>query len=366
MGGIVADQNNRSRQVATVPSSAFGGDPELDIDAAMQRLNQSRQAAAQTRAAAQHNDELDLDDDDTTEAGTHTDDEPEDDDFEDDDDVDEVNTPTDDDEDEDEDTSLESTDTRRKSTGTPPDARKGKTLAPDSEEDEEDDVPKLSRKQRGKLIEELRQQVLQTEQEKARLAAQQRAQQEEDERLAKEVQKALGSEEEYERAMEEGLQGDETQAERARIWKSNRAFFNKLVKQAERRVQTNFTNAYWGTVKELPGIDMNVMQNAPLAEVIRHIHEAGSTSIEGAAEKRIEALEEEVETWKGRYRSLKAKAGGSKRSPVGSGGEPVSAKKQVDWRRKYLGKDGLPTDEADVLVQQGGIEALLQPSKRVR
>jgi hypothetical protein len=356
MGGKTVEGQPRP---ATAPSSQYGGDPELDIDKAMERLNQSRNAAMARAAKDAEDEELDVDEEELT----HADDAPEDDDFEDDDEEsDEVDTPDDEDEDEEE-TSLESTARKQKQPGTPPAPRKGKASTSDSEEDDEGDV-KLSRKQRGKLIEEMRQQILKTEQEKAQLAERQKLQQEEDERLAKEVQRALGSEEEYEKAMEEGLQGDETQAERARIWKSNRAFFNKLVKQAERRVQSSFTASYWETVQKLPGVDMQILSQGSLGQVLQHIYEAGANSIEGESQKRIETLEDEVETWKGRYRSLKAKAGGTKRSPVGAGGEPVSDKKVADWRKRYLGKDGLPTDEAETLVLQGGFEKLLQPSKR--
>jgi hypothetical protein len=364
----VADRNSRSGLVAAAPSGQFGGDPELDIDAAMERLNQSRQAALSRAAqSTTDEDELEQDDDETAEELNHTDDAPEYDDFDDDDDDEaEANTPSDDDENE-EVTSLESADKRQKpkKSGTPPDARKSKAPAPESDEDDDEEVVRLSRKQRGKLIEELRQQVLKSEQEKTQIEQRVRAQQEEDERLAKEVQRALGSEEEYEKAMEEGLQGNESQAEKARIWKSNRAFFNKLVNQAERRVNTNLTRAYWDTAKELEGVDLTVLRDASLPQVLKHVHEAGKASSEGKDDDRIEALEAEIETWKGKYRALKAKAGASKRSPVGAGGEPASTnKKPVDWKKKYLGKDGLPTDEAETLVMQRGFEALIQPSRR--
>lgn len=322
--------------------------------------------------------ELEADDDDETDEGTPSATEPEDDDIEeieDDEEDDEDNevvrrNPAEDDDDDDEDASPDVDEAPRSKAKSSPESKKKpgdrqqpKTTERDSDDDDEG-VTKLSRKQRGKLIEELRNQLDKEQQEKAQLAERQRQLEENDKQLEAEVRRALGSEEDFEKAMEDGLRGDETAAERARIWKANRAFYNKLVGKARRDVQSDFTQAYWATLQDIPGLDKDVLAKASLSQVLKHLYEVGTKNKSEEAQERIDELENEIETWKGKYQSLKARAGVGKRSPVTGGGQaPPPKKKSLS---SLLGEDGLPTAEAEHLIRTKGWDSVLGTKTKQR
>lgn len=333
-----------SRGAAAAPS-----DP---LDAALARMEAAR-TAAQASGVVENDDELDVDDDETTETVTTADDEPDDDDFDDEDDSVEANTP--DDPDDDEEVVSQERQTSRKSTesATPADkSRKTKGGA------SEDDEPRLSRRERGKLIEELRQEVEAAETKRKQLEADLAAQRAEDERLEVEVNRALGTEDDFNKAMEDGLAGDTTAAEKARIWKANREFYKKLVSKAKKDTEKEFTEFYWKDVADLPGVDKGILGGKPLSEILAHLYQAGVSAVEAKNNEQVERLQKEVETWKGRYRALKPKSGSNKRSPVSGGGITVDPG-AFDWKAKYLDpKTGLPTDEFDNLVRIHGIEAV--------
>lgn len=331
-----------SRGAATEPS-----DP---LDAALAKM----EAAMATSRQESDSDDLELDDDETTGTNTTTVADPDDDDSFDDDDTDVANTPEDSEED-DEDSLEQQSDLETTSSAKPADPKNSSKGGAQ----ESDDISKLSRKGRGKLIEELRQEIERANEDKEKLERALEEQRKADAELDAEINRALGTDEEYERATEDGLSGDRDAAERARVWKANRAFYHKLVNKSKKETEKEFMSYYWKDVSGLPGIDEKVLAGKPLADILKHVYDAGSSSVGNSHNETIEQLRKEVDTWKGRYKALKPKSGGNKRSPV-SGGDTASPPGEFNWRDKYLDKNGLPTDEFETLVERYGFDAVVK------
>ena len=337
-------KENVDRDEAAAPSDAL----DAAIAAASAKIDAAR--SADVDDVDDEDTELDVDDDETTETETTTDDDPDDEDFED-EEEDEVNTPSD----HQENSKNTRQESQQKTKGT--DKQKSSETSDDDEE-----TPHLSRKQRGKLIEELRQEIEAKEEERLKLAKSLKEQQEEDERLEKEVNRALGTDEELEKALEDGLGGDKTAAEKAKIWKANREFYKKLLTRSEREATQKFAEYYWQDVQDLPGVDKKVLAGKTLSDVLKHIYEAGVTATSSKADDEITKLKEEVQTWKGRYRAIKPKSGSTKRSPIGTGGGNTVEAEDFDWRKKYIDpKTGLLTDEADAIIARHGMGGLRNP-----
>jgi hypothetical protein len=341
----VADTKDRTRP------SAGPSNPdtykELDIDSALEKLETSRQSPKQEDVLEPVELELEAVEDDT-DKDQLSEDEPEDTDFED-DDADEVDTPDDSDSDEVEVISQE-----------PADAPKKPTKQVSKGQLDTEDSTRLSRKRRGKLIEELRLEL--QEEQKRNLELQQQTQllQEEDKRLNEEVDKALGSEAAFDKAMEDALNGDEIAAERVRIWRNNREFFKKLQKKAEREYSNNFMNFGWEQVKGLDGVTMEMLQASTLANVLKDIYHVGFNAREEKHAKELEELQKKYDTLKTQFKAVKPQSGSKRRNPVTSGGSVVAEKPIEDWRRKYRDPNtGLLTDEAEAIVSQYGFEALV-------
>jgi hypothetical protein len=346
---------------ASVNRTAFAK-PSVDpLDAALAELEQGRSTPQDEKGNAQTT-EPEPDEDETTSEVPTAEDGPEDDDLEDDRRTAEANTPDTADEDETED-SQESRQRQR-----PADKKKAsKTEAQQQQaqgEDSDDEGPPLSRKQRGKLIEELRQELEREQQERQRLESFVRQQTEADQKLNQEVDRALGRDEDFEQAMAEGLAGNTKQAEKARIWKANREFYKKLLDKSQRDTASGFMETYWSSVNGLPGVTPQALVAPNLASILKNMYDAGAASVKDSSTEELEKLKEDVETWKGRYRSLKAKAGSTKQSPLGGGGS-TAAEQPFDWQKKYIDpRTGLLSDEADAIVARYGFEALMNPKLR--
>lgn len=329
------DTENSSYSDATVP---FSDDA---FEAAMERINPHNRKPVENQEVEEEEEETIVVDD------------PED---EDDvvDDSDEVDTPEDV---EDEETSelVEDSQESRKKKGLP-----SKTKTP-NEDDEA--TPKLSRKQRGKLIQELTQELQKQQQRNEELSKSQQRDAVEEKRLEEEIAKALGSDEAYEKALEAGLRGDETEGQRARIWKANRKFYDKLVLSAERNFQKKFTIDFWDSVGDLEGVNKETLQHGTIPQILQHLYFSGRTQVDKAKDEKIAELEEQLETLQAKIGKVRIQAGSTKRSPVGPGGNTVRKAGAVSW--KDVGLDpstGLPTDEMEALVSQYGQRAFSDPN----
>lgn len=232
------------------------------------------------------------------------------------------------------------------------------------EESDDEDLPPMSRKQRGKLIQEIRSELDESERKRKELEATLAEQTANEEKLTAEVNRALGTDEEYEKANDEGLAGDDEQAKRARVFKANRAFFKKLVDKAQRDTEKGFYSAYWEPLKDLPGIKPEVLQHGTLGEILKHSYEAGVASVQDAGQEEVQKLQDRIITLQGKIKSLQPKSGaGQIKSPMGGGGDTPVVAGASSWRQnpRFI-KDGMLTDEAESIVRRYGFDALNDPS----
>lgn len=322
---------------ASAPSAdeqrAIRGD-DFDIDAAIAQA-QERMNRSST--------EPEQDDDEIEDQTTTTDGEPDATRDEDDEDAVEVNTPD---------------DTARRTTVTSQEPQKKAT-------EEDKDPSEMSRKERGKLIQEIRSELEESDRKRRELEATLASQKAEDEKLTAEVNRALGTDEEYQQAEDEALAGDEDQQKKVRIWKANRLFFKKLVGKAQRETEQGFYAAYWEPMKDLPGIKPEVLQHGTLGEILKHSYEAGVESVQGAGSSEIEKLKDQITTLRGKIKSLQPKSGaGSAKSPLGGGGETPTSPGPSNWRKnpRFVTAGGDLTDEAEAIVNRYGFDALSDPS----
>lgn len=339
---------------ASLNRSAFAK-PSVDpLDAMIEAMDAERAAASQgaSRPGATGQ-EPKKDETTSTVATAH--DEPKDDDFEDDVKTDVTKIP-DTDDDDDDDTLQESEHQRRPATVS-------KDETKERQDEDSDDEPRLSRKQRGKLITELRQELEREQSERKRLEDSLSQQREADAALNKEVERALGTDDQIEKALQDGLAGDEQAAKNYQVYKANRDFYKKLVEKAGRDQTTEFMTNYWEDVSGLPGVTQESLQAPTLKAILKNLYDAGVSSVKGSSNDEIEKLQKDVATWRGRYRDLKAKAGGEKQSPLSGSGSETPGAANTDWKKRWIDpKTGMFTDEADQIVNQFGFKALMDPS----
>ena len=327
----VEEEFDRSGLESSDPS-----DDEFD------RLIAETKKAAEREVIRNSGSEPEEEDDEEKDEDTTDDDAPGNGDFDDDYDADEANTPEDGEE---------------EVVAKPLESRK-KNAVTQQGSDDEDDLANTSRKKRGKIIEQYRKELEESEAEKKRLAEQLATQKAEEDALTEEVNRALGTDTEYEKAVEDGLSGDEDAAERAKVWKANRAFYRKLVKSAGKTYQEEFAQHYWDTVRELPGVDLEIVAQKDLATIIQHVHEAGQSEAEKQLRDKVTELQKQVTTPRGRVKSSGPKqASNERRSPITGGGETVQPK-NFDYKKVYYDSDGLPTDEFESLIRRHGFEAV--------
>lgn len=337
----------RQNRTTTAPSDPF--------EAELARLEEVMQSGN-----FEDESEPELEEDDTTD--TEALDTPDEDDLEDDDTPDEVNTP----EDDEEEIVEESPDSKATKKTAPKPKKQEEQLG----DDEDDESPRLSRKQRGKLIEELRQELEEKENQRKQLEQDLAKQREADAALDAEVSRALGTQEDYEKAENDALNGDARAQQKVKIWKDNRKFYGKLVTKAKKDVENEFVAFYWQHVQDLPGVKRETLSQSTLSDILRHMYDAGKSSVGDEFKQELEDTKQELLTLKGRYRKLKVQAGGAKRSPTGPGGDTSVPNGEFDWRTHYTDpRTGLLTAEADRIVDMYGFAALQDPKyakKKVR
>lgn len=231
-------------------------------------------------------------------------------------------------------------------------------------DDEGVDLSKLSRRQRGKIIEQLKRQEgelrakLEEEQkERQRLEEEQRNREQEDQRLQADIAKALGTDSEYDRVMQSALDpyADEETKTKARIWTNNRKFYGKLLAKSQRDVRDKFLAVWQQTTQSLPGVDQSAMSGS-LTETLQHIYAAGYVQGESAKDKEIVALKKKIDTLEARTKTARrTTAAVTTRNPV-SGGQAVPTKKQMTLHELLYADDGLPSDKSERLIRNGDLD----------
>lgn len=231
------------------------------------------------------------------------------------------------------------------------------------------DVQSLSRKDRGKFINEIRDE-LKKEQEARDKAEKRQKQLEEEARdraeneklLDAEIEKALGSKEAYDKALNAGLEGDASEKRKYQVWTKNRKFFGRLVRAAELQAKGQIGTAFNEKVEEL-GLDVDEANKGSFQDTLEYVHRTATDKATAAATEKLEALQDKYDTLVRKYKDLRRKASLPTRE-VTTGGNPV-VPGQFDLK-KSLGSDGLPTDELDAAIRRYGSATVLNGPSQVR
>lgn len=213
-----------------------------------------------------------------------------------------------------------------------------------SEETQDGDSAELdkpiSRREAHKLAES-RLKELQAEQQKTQeLQAQLERVKAEESALNAEVQKALGTDEEYADLTRRARAGDRTAGAALNQIDANRQFFGKLVQKAQRDVTAFFTNGLEKVAKEVGLEDKIVWEGTP-DQIVKAAFDRGRKAMADELQPRLDAAEASA-------RGTQAARAGSRGVPV-SGGKPAA----LDAFESLLGDDGLPTEESIRAAKSG-------------
>ncbi len=210
----------------------------------------------------------------------------------------------------------------------------------EGDKEADDTKPIFSRRDAERLAAELEK----TKAEKAQVDQQLQAQQEQLDALGKEVEKALGTEEEIARLESQALnvqldvQARNKAAETLRIYKDNRKFYGKLFDHAKSEA-LNSVVADFEEAAKLEGVDRKTLFGTELKDSFKHVYEAGRKSQQAVVD-RLEAELKEVKT-----RSM------SQGAPLG-GGKAVGDGNVSEW---FDPKTGMIRDDIVNLAMTGGL-----------
>ncbi len=236
----------------------------------------------------------------------------------------------------------------------------------EDEGDDDLDLSRLSRRKRGKLIQQLQQKLAKTEtdlrakleneqRERQRLEQEKRRRDAEEANLRKDIEKVLGTEEEYRRLEELALSdnADDLTKQKYRIWRNNRKFYGKIKSQARNEVRDQFVEVWFGTVKTLPGVDPNAVKGA-LHQSIQHIYAAGFVRGEMGKQAEIDKLKKRLEALESRSKSTQRRSVATTvRTPV-VGGRVIGGSKKAQTLSEFLfDEDGLPSDRSEQAIKSG-------------
>lgn len=158
-----------------------------------------------------------------------------------------------------------------------------------TETDAEEERP-LSRREAFRLAEQRQKQLQEAEEANKKLTDDLAARTREEEELAKDVQAALGTDDEYKRLTALARAGN-VQAGRALDQiDANRAFYGKLVQRAGKDIQSFFTSKLVDTATKM-GIETETLMKGTPAAIVEAAYKAGSTAKEAELGARIEELE---------------------------------------------------------------------------
>ena len=231
-------------------------------------------------------------------------------------------------------------------------------VEPDEEDTSTVEDKPLSRRTRAKLYEEFKAQAEKEREENEKLREQLDKIQAEDAKRQELITKALGTNEDYKKALEDMTSADPKISDPAKkkfkIYTANREFYGELMKGAERDINARLAKDFWAAADERPGIDKQHITTASMKDVLLHYYDQGASHAEAAAAKREEALQKTIETQKAEIKELRSGKVASKASPV-KGGKPSSGGSKLE---SVLGADGLPTDEAIQAGRNGKLDFL--------
>lgn len=231
---------------------------------------------------------------------------------------------------------------------------KAKADSDESESSSSDEEPKLTRRQRAKLYEQFKAQAEKDRAENEELRERVKQAEEADKKRSELITKALGSNEEYQKALQD-MQSDDPKIsdpakKRFKIFTANRDFYGELQAGAEREINTRLAKDYWSAANERPGIDTTKLDTMPMKEVLLHYYDVGAANAEAAAEEKLAAKDKTIETLRGQLKEASQKKVADSKAPVKAGKSVTSEATSLNL---VLGDDGLPTDEAITAGRNG-------------
>lgn len=229
----------------------------------------------------------------------------------------------------------------------------------ESEPSSSDEEPKLTRRQRAKLYEQFKAQAEKDREENEQLREKVRQAEEADKKRSELITKALGTNQEYQKALED-MQSDDPKVsepakKRFKIFTANRDFYGELQAGAERDVNTRLAKDYWDAANERPGIETTKLSDMPMKDVLLYYYDTGAASAEAAAEEKLAAKDKTIETLRGELKEAKQKKVADSKAPVKAGKSVTSEASSLNMT---LGEDGLPTDEAITAGRNGRLSFL--------
>lgn len=166
----------------------------------------------------------------------------------------------------------------------------------------------------------------QEQQRRAQLEAQQRQREQEAAQVEQELAGYLGSPAQYEAAVSAALDGDVEAQEIVKGWRQNRQVVQKLTLRAEQVVNQRAAQVFWEATQGLEGLDRDVLQEASMPDVLRHLYEAGGSVTKAHYEKEIATRDRRIATLEARIKGQKVKNVAKQAAPIESG-RPVPAPK---------------------------------------
>lgn len=211
---------------------------------------------------------------------------------------------------------------------------------------EDDETPKYSRRQAAKLADQL----LEARKVQADLETKLKEQTVSAQELGQEVERVLGSSQEYSDAEALVLDLEKPEEERnlatrkLNTWKSNRKFYQKLEDNAHNSVMAS-VNAHFENAAKFEGVDRAVLYGKDLTAAFQNIYDAGKSSVQSDLQSRITSLEAE-------NAGLKTAAmGSSARTPLSGG----SSFQGIDMANMFDQKTGLLKDDYVALAKSGAL-----------
>ncbi len=212
--------------------------------------------------------------------------------------------------------------------------------AQDDQAEADNDKP-LSRREAHRIAEERLKQLQESEQQKAELQKQLDERAKADEELGRDVQRALGTDEEYKDLERRARAGDRDAGRALDQIDANRQFYGKLLEKSARDIQGFFVN---GLVEEANKIGMkqDTLYKGTPAQIVKEAFELGQQAKEKELEPTLTELRAEA---KGTRAATVSRRNGA----VLEGGRSASGT-PLD---NLFGNDGLPTEEAIQAAKRG-------------
>lgn len=219
-----------------------------------------------------------------------------------------------------------------------------KTPKPDAK----NETPKPSRREAGRLAEQL----VQAEAKQRELQSQLDARQASDRQVLQALSSLVGTDADLQALTQRGLAGDKNAADKARQMTAWRQAIAPIHEQARNEI-LHAIAADFSKLRDMEGLDADghqaITKATSTTDAIRVAHRLGRESAAKEAQAKIAELEQTV-------KQLRTKDVATRQQPVGGGGKASGSGPTI--LSQLLGPDGLPTEEALAAGRQGKLRDL--------